>query len=195
LYKRPYLKSFATYLIGTYNKVLVFQLKNKKDNYKMDARKVKEKYFCDAETITSNKEFFINPADSSIFEFGKSQSNDFAHSGKYSCKLSDAMPYGMTIKIKQVKYGESFVISAWRRSSVGQKSTIIASIDTYYNNEYKIIESPGNGWEKILKEIFISEELSRKDLSIYLYNNEKSPAYFDDFEIIRYESLGDIVKH
>jgi hypothetical protein len=100
----------------------------------------------------------------------------------------------MTVKFKNVKYGESFVISVWRKLNPQTKSTIIAQADGYYNNNYNVVETTKDGWGKIYKEFFITNELAGKELKIYLYNDDKNSAYFDDFEIIRYQSFEDILK-
>jgi len=166
---------------------------NKKDNFNLAKRKIKARYFCDAETRSTDNESFKNANDSALLAFGKAQTDKFAHSGKYSCLLNTETPYGMTVVFPNVKYGESFVITAWRKINAATKSTIIAEAPGFYNNRFTLVETK-DGWEKISKEFFIDNELSGKELKIYLYNEDKIPAYFDDLEILQYESFDNRVK-
>jgi hypothetical protein len=191
LYKKTYLQYYCRNLMGRFNNVLIFKLKTNVVNFNTQQRKIKNKLYCNAETITKDKQFFIGETDSTLFEFGVSQSNNFAHKGKCSCKLDINTQYGMTIKCKALKYGESFTVSVWRKINNKAKGDIVASSNNYYNNEYKVLETDSNGWEKICKEIFISPQMINNELVIYLYNPNIEPVYFDDLEIIRYESLSD----
>jgi predicted membrane protein len=185
LNKKPYLKIFATHLIGRYNKILIFNLKDKTRNFNLDQRKELLHYICNAENISTDKEYFVN--DSIRFEFVRTRSDSFAHSGKYSCRLDEQNPYGMTIRIKNAKEGESFVISAWRKINSPAGSTIISEAPNYYNNQYQVKET-ANGWEKLVKEFSVTPELNGKEFTIYLYNEDPRAAYFDDFEIMQYEA-------
>jgi hypothetical protein len=189
LYKKPYLQYYCKNLIGRYNNVLIFQLKTNVANFNAHQNKIKDKFTCNAESVTKDKQYFINEAENTLFEFGVTQSDEYAHSGKYSCKLDAAKQYGMTIRCKDLKYGESFSICVWRKAGNKAKGGLIASAKDYYNNEYKVIETDSNGWERICKKLFISSELVNMELTIYLYNPEKEPVYFDDLEIIRYEGV------
>ncbi|MGZ3864137.1 MAG: ArnT family glycosyltransferase [Bacteroidia bacterium] len=186
LQKKPYLKSFANCLVGHYNKILVFKLKGGVKNFDADARDIKQRLYCDAENLSADKKFFTQ--DSARFEYGQAQSADFSRSGKFSCRLDKKTPYGMTIKMKAENEGESFVISAWRKIIPQSKSTIVASADGgFYNNAYTVTKTDSAGWEKITKEFTVTPELKNKEITLYLYNEEEAPAYFDDLEIIIYK--------
>ena len=67
--------------------------------------------------INKDKELFIG-TDGTFFENGKTRSNDVAYKGKYSTKLNAKSPYGMTIKLNDLKNGESIIISVWRKSKL-----------------------------------------------------------------------------
>lgn len=191
LHKKPYLQSYCKNIIGHYNNILIFQLKTNIVNFNTE-QKIKNKFNCNAELVTQDKQFFIGTPDSTLFEFGITQSDKFAHTGKYSCKLDASEQYGMTIRCKDLKIGESFSICVWKKISRKAKGELIASAKDYYNNEYAALETDANGWQKICKKISVTPELVEKELTIYLYNPEKESVYFDDFEIIRYEGLPDI---
>lgn len=185
LYEKPYLQSFCFHAKGRYNNIIIFDLLAKETNFNLKNRIVFGRYFCGAEILNENKKQFVGSPDSTLFRNGETQSTDFAFDGKYSCKVGSKTPYGFTVVLKNLKFGESFNISVWRK--ITSKGTIIASSSDYYNSEFEIIETK-DGWEKLEKELFVSKELERKDLSCYLYNSEEEAAYFDDFEIIRYKS-------
>lgn len=190
LYKKPYLQSFATCLVGKYNNVYVFKLKDKKDNFSLHGRSIKVHYSCDAERIADNREYYIGLPDTVRFGNGTTQSDSLAHNGKHACKLNKASPYGMTLGFKNLVPGESFVITAWRKMGNKKGGTLVASIDsTYYNNEVNILAKTEDGWEKITKEIFITKEMEGKELVIYLYSEDADVVFFDDLDLIRYDPI------
>jgi len=191
LYKKSYLREFCTYLVGRYNTVLVFNLKTNIRNFNLNERKVKQRFFCGAEHRSMDGSVFMNLNDSVQFFGGDTQNNKFVRTGNFSSKLNADSPYGMTIKIKDLKSGESFKISVWRKTKGKANGGIIASDPTsdFYNNHYDVIEKDPTGWEKLQMEFFISEELNKKEIGIYLYNPNSEANYFDDFEIFRYGSI------
>ncbi len=184
LYSKPYLQSFCKVLIGRYRNISIFRLKPEMLNYPLG--QIKNKFTCDAETVTQDRQYFINKSDNTLFEFGTTQTDTTAHSGKYACKLEKDKPYGMTIRCKDLRYGESISISVWKKTSTKAKGQLIVSAKNYYNCEDQVSERDANGWQKICKKIFISGDMLYKELTIYLYNPEKEPVYFDDLEITRY---------
>ncbi len=191
LYYKTYLQSYCRNLAGQYNSVLIFDLRHRERNFNLPDRSAVDRYFCDAETVSADQQWFVSDSDSSLFQFAGNQSQEFAYAGKMSCKLDANSPYGMTIKLKDLKKGENFLISVWRKTTKVAKGTIIASSspNAYYNNDYKMVERDSSGWEKIVKEFFVPAELANQELLIYLYNPESDPVYFDDFGVIRFKSV------
>jgi hypothetical protein len=193
LYKKAFLKDYCKNLAGQYKNVLIFDLKRATHNFNLRERTVKKVYSCDAENLTVDQGSFISDSnDAYLFRNGENQSDDFAHNGRYSSKISERSPYGMTIKFNDVKDGESFAISVWRKTNGKPAGGVVASANTpipYYNGEYKIIQTDREGWEKLYMEFFVTSELVNQELLIYLYNPYRDPAYFDDMHIIRYESV------
>jgi len=191
LYYKPYLQTYCTNLIGRYHHVMIFNLKNKVKNFSLAKRKIVAIYKCNAELLSQDKQFFINKSDSILFQNGTTQSDLFAHSGKYSSKVDASSPYGMTIKLKDLKAGESFAIYVWRKTNGRTNGGLIASSSpsSYYNSEYKILKTDSNGWEKIFMKFFIPAGLTNQELVIYVYNPDADPVYFDDLEIIRYKRV------
>jgi hypothetical protein len=191
LYLQPFSQPFAKELIGKYNQVLVFDLKQNQPNFNASERIIQKRYFIDAEILTDDKKHFINLADSILFPNGKAQTDEFAFSGKHSIKLNSKNQYGATATFKNIKAGESFAISVWRKNFEKDKGCIIASSDPikFYKKGTDVIDTAANGWEKIGLEFFIPEAIESQQLKIYLYNPNEKSVYFDDFEIIRYESV------
>jgi hypothetical protein len=189
---RDYLQSYCTNLAGRYHNVLIFNLKSKERNFNIKAHSIARKYSCDAELLSEDHLSFIMKNDSLLlFQNGDTRSDEFARSGKYSSKLSENSPYGMTIKINDLKVGESITISVWRKINTKSKGGIIASAnspDPYYNSEYTILKADSGGWEKLTMDVYITDELAHQELSVYVYNPDPEPEYYDDFEIIRYKS-------
>ena len=186
LYEKPYLQDFCTSLKGRYNNTLIFDLRDSTTNFNLGNRIVAEHLLCDMEYLSANKKEFLGEPDSTNFKNGETQSVDFYRNGKYSCKVVNSTKYGCTISMQALKFGESFVVSVWRK--IGNDGNLIASATDFYYKEVEIVET-SSGWEKLQMEIFISKELENKDLGFYLYNPNEEPAYFDDFEILRYKSV------
>jgi hypothetical protein len=191
LYYKPYLQSFCKNLVGQYNKVLIFNLKSKTVNYSLEERTIDAEYFCDAESLSHDKKWYTGVPDSFMFQAAANQNNEFAFRGKFSCKVDASSRYGMTIKLKNLKKGESFAISSWIKQGKTVRGVIIASSspNQYYNNDFTVIEKDSTGWEKIYKEFFVPEELENQELVIYGFNPAVEAVYFDDLKIIRYKSV------
>lgn len=195
LYNNPYLQSFCSNLAGRYNNVLIFNLKDKKQNFNIKEPTIDKIYKCNAEMLSEDHKSFINDSDSSfLFQNGETRSAEFARSGKYSCKLSESSPYGMTARFTNLKFGESFTISVWRKKSDKSAGGIIASANSknpYYNGEFQVLDTDPAGWEKLTLKIFISDELAGQELTVYVYNPNPGAAYYDDLEITRYKAVLD----
>jgi len=190
LYQKPYLQSYCSYLVGTYNDMMIFDLKKSVKNFELNKKIVSAEYFCDAETKISNN--FISPIDSLVFRNGETQSNDYAHSGMYSAKLQNEHRFGMTINLENLKVGESFEISVWRKATGNSKGEIIVSGEDFFYKKNEVVESGNDGWEKVKLEFFVNKKLEDKKLGVYLYNSSEEPVYFDDFNIVRYKSVFDV---
>jgi hypothetical protein len=195
LYRKPYLQSYSYNLKGRYNDVLIFDLRSNIRNFNIQDPTIDKIYRCSAEMLSNNHQHFIPEGDSSIkFQNGESRSSENARSGKYSCKLNESQPYGMTIRFKNLKVGESFTIKAWRKTGTKPSGEIVVSANSetpYYASGNKVLKKDDNGWEQIGLDVFISSGLADHELTIYVYNPNPEPVYFDDFEITRYKSILD----
>ncbi|KPK87552.1 MAG: hypothetical protein AMS27_02335 [Bacteroides sp. SM23_62_1] len=193
---KPYLQSYATNLVGRFNKIHIFDLVNKNPNFTIPERKILQSILCDAEQVTNDSKDYLSFSDSLLFEFGITQSDETSWSGKYSAKLNPSHPFGMTITLPQVKTGESFAIEV-KYSGVPEKGLIIASAltsDVFYYNENTIIPDTVPGWYNISAEFFVPGEMDGKEMKIYLWYTGNDSAYFDDFKITRYSSYSFVNK-
>jgi hypothetical protein len=191
LYLKPYLQPFCKNLKGEYADILIFSLNDTITNFKLKPLNVIENLFCNAENRSNDGQSFKGTPDSSLIRGGETQSNEFAHCGKYSVKLNSAAPYGFTVKFENVKVGESFKVTVWRKAANSTWGGIIASAsDVLYNNDYTVTENSADGWQKLTKEFFISQPLPNNELAIYAFNDRSEPVYFDDLEVTRFESIG-----
>ncbi len=189
LYTKPYLQSYCTHLAGKYKNVMIFDLISDSLNFSVDKRIISGNYFCSAEELVHDGGFFTSEKDSALFQAGQGQSDDYARSGMYSCKVFSESPYGMTIKLQKLKAGESFYISTWRKATGKSRGELIASSspNPFYENNFDVVEKDSDGWEKIVKEFFVPEGIEGQELVIYVFCNDTEPVYFDDLEIIRYK--------
>jgi hypothetical protein len=174
---------------------LIFNLRDKKKNFNIKGQIVYKIYKCNAELLSMDQKSFVSDSDSTfLFQNGETRSAEFARSGKYSSKLSESSPYGMTARYNNLKFGESIAITVWRKKDDKSAGGIIASANTknlYYNGEYKITDTDSGGWEKLSLEVFISAELAGQELTVYVYNQNPKAAYYDDLEITRYKGVLD----
>ncbi|MGD9993180.1 MAG: ArnT family glycosyltransferase [Salinivirgaceae bacterium] len=187
LYEKPYLKSYCFDTLGTYREVYVFKLRSADTNFVLPQLRANRIFFCDAENTTADGAYFSN--DSVLFEYGSTQSSDFAFSGTYSSKLNVDFPYGMTIRFTTVKRGETFKANVWRKNLPGAEGHLLASLAGTNLSNYKVLETSEQGWELLELTIYINDKYAGNELILYLHNPAKSAAYFDNLEIIRYQSI------
>jgi hypothetical protein len=143
-------------------------------------------YFCDAESLSPDKERFSS-ASGLFFHNANLQSNEYAHGGNYSIRLTKESPYGMTTKIENVAAGERFEISVWRMAKNNNAGLIACSTlqNSYYNDDYLVEKKDENGWELLKKKLVVSQNWPNGELKIYLWNSGEDTVYFDDLHIVR----------
>jgi uncharacterized protein (TIGR02145 family) len=116
---------------------------------------------------------------------GGIQSDENSHSGKYSVKLTDNSPFGITFLIKNVQAKECFRISAWRHST-DNKGCIVAScdnIDDLYLVQDKQYRIEGD-WHFIFFDFVVPSSADGKEIKVYVWKEfSKAPVFFDDLKI------------
>jgi uncharacterized membrane protein len=146
----------------------------------------KNSFICNAEKVTVDKNQFI-ASNNTKLEFGKYQSSDKSHSGKYSIKLTKDNIWGMSFKLIDVTKGEKMKLTVWRFSP-DNKGFLVASAkssDDFYIAGNHIIQKDIYGWQLIELDLNISKTLIDNTLYIYLWNDGNSDVYFDDITLIR----------
>ncbi|MBN2486366.1 MAG: glycosyltransferase family 39 protein [Bacteroidales bacterium] len=189
IYLNPYLKSFCSNLKGKYGEVLVFSLSGNTANFILNEPVATDTLICNAEVTEEG--FFAVASGGLVFGNGNTQSDEEALTGSYSSRLTRESPYGMTYIEPKTVYGKSYMVTVWRKG--GSEAGIIASGPAESNFYYKNIKSHKTdtlgGWEKLQLHFFVPRSLDGKELKIYLFNPSEAPVYFDNLEIIRYESI------
>ena len=145
---------------------------------------------CDAENVVDGR---FNSGDY-YFSNGMSQSDEQAHSGKYSCKLiGPENQYGLTYEIKDPNAGDRYKVSVWRLNSNrnNQGELVIAGSQgsNLYIQKSLADKTLPNGWAKISVDFVVPNSNALSSVKIYAFNNTNAAIYFDDLEIEYKESI------
>lgn len=141
---------------------------------------------CDAEDTKLLSNDFVNNG----HKFGgkKMQSSHVAYSGKYSCEVNNSAAFGFATLVENVPLGSYLEISVWRYSTTGKGGLHVSSdkVGDLYFLEGKPIIVDSSGWEKIVVNVAVNQEIDR--LKIACYNPNDTSVYFDDLSIKMYSS-------
>lgn len=147
-----------------------------------------EIYFCGAENlIQTDYEIFFDDHQGK-FAGGGYQESDSVFEGKHSLRLDSLKPYGMSIKLFDVKAGEYFETSVWIKNPVG-RGTLIAGVTgkskftLHTTDMHKVAEK--DGWSNYF--MSFGFEAAIDTLAIFPFTAGES-HYFDNLEIKRYAS-------
>jgi hypothetical protein len=118
------------------------------------------------------------------FDYRNNQSSDFAFSGTYSQYLDKQQPWGSGIRFKDVKAGDYFELTLWKKSP-DNKCLLVASADDpdefYVANNY--VKQFKDGWEQLELSFEVMENMGNKPVSIYIWYIGDSCVYADDFQV------------
>jgi len=140
---------------------------------------------CDAEQVRLFKKDQAFYQEGDYLPGGTMQSDDFAHGGTYSMKLTKEDAYGFQYEIPYLKGNENIMVSVWRFSNGkdSRNGIIVAAAEGMWKAGEEVVEKSENGWEKI-QFIFSPPPASKnRTLKIYCWNKGYEPIYFDDFAI------------
>lgn len=145
----------------------------------------KKGLFCDAEKVVleDGKAFFEGK--SGRFLNGQTQSDEFAHSGRYSSKVWLLNEYGMAHHLHGVKGGEIYEIEVWRKCG-GSFGDLVIEGDWNYRQALTTsgAADPG-GWELLKLTVTVPPWVDDGILKVFCFNNREVPAFFDDLSIRR----------
>ncbi len=146
-----------------------------------------DEIICDAELLNENGSKFITPTrfQELLFNNNNTQTDEQAYSGKYSVKLTKEKAFGMSYIIKNVQPDEHFQASVWRLSEYGNGLLVAHAEDvTQFYIKQGEVNKKDKGWELLILDIIVPQNLKNQDLSVYLWNQDTTACvYFDDLKI------------
>ncbi len=149
--------------------------------------KIKSVLKTDFEGLSTDKQFVVT--NGVRFCKASSLTTEKPRSGKYSFSLPIKDTYAMEYELKDIMPGEQFEASIWRFG--GDKDAVLVASAAYSGLFYKSSASTGEkdakGWTKIGLTFRIPSGFKENKIKLYLWNHSEKPAWFDDFELTRYE--------
>ncbi|MEI6748879.1 MAG: hypothetical protein WCM93_06940 [Bacteroidota bacterium] len=150
------------------------------------SQKGTKEILCDAEKLSDDQQSCLS-ANGYKFAMSGTRSDEKAHSGKFSARLTPAAPYAMTITLDTIAPGDIFEVSVWRQGSKDDGCLVAAGPDaaSFYSQTCASVINDAGGWNKLLLSFSLPESMKGKYLKIYTWNSGKSTLYFDDLQIIK----------
>ena len=149
--------------------------------------KTNHHFACDAEVIKlkNRKKFFYK--DGNYFTGGDLVSQDFVFEGNNSIKLEGDNAYSFQINYEHLIGNEEVVVWVWRYAEGDWKTSghVVATVtDKFWKSSHEVIETKPNGWEKIQLKFQVPEQTSNETMSVYCWNAQTRPIYFDDIHLV-----------
>ena len=135
--------------------------------------KIQDEISCDAETLDADSNKFI-PSSTKFYDlsFGNcnTQSDEKAHTGKYSIKLTKEKPFGMTYIIKDVQPDEHFQASVWRLSKNDNGHLVVQAedVEKFYISQMEVSKKDNKGWELLTLDIIVPQNIKNEILKVYV---------------------------
>jgi len=136
---------------------------------------------CDAEKKSDNNSFETN-SNEIFLENGNTQNSENPRTGNFSAKLNSVNQFAFTYRMYNCKIGDIVKVSVWRFGNEG--NIIISGEDNeFYYAQSTAIEKDSIGWEFLVLQQTIKNNMKNKEIGIYIYYDGLDSAYFDDFKI------------
>lgn len=140
---------------------------------------------CDAEYVKGK--MFVNGEHE--FKGGHLQSNEYAFSGKYSCKVpkGEGTKYGFSYMLDTAP-GAYYTVSVWRfhpEAGAYSRLALQSENDSQYWESIVPVEHRENGWSRLEVRILVPESEKNLRLNVYVYTDGQHPVFFDDLRIER----------
>ncbi len=163
-------------IIDDYPFILLKKQKNTYSDYR--------NYFCDCENLSQDSNYFLTGINK--FEFGRLRSDNHAKSGKYSVRLNKNHSFGITIKIDSIIVGTHIQVSVWRYKQGGVLVASAENAKELYVSSGDAQEKTKTGWEKLVINLFINNEIKDHTLKFYVWKDSDSDdvVFFDDLRIM-----------
>jgi len=167
-----------------------FLLLHKKD--KTEKGNTNAKYgltiFSDAEKLSQDNMNVAGSIDMGTIYFGgRLHSDEYAFSGKYSVKLLPEDPYGFSYVLNNLKMGDNYEISVRRKGHDTKSYLVVAHRDAnmFYMANTNEVPDP-TGWSLLKVNFQVPQHLVGENVTVYVWNADKVPVYFDDLKIVKY---------
>lgn len=137
-----------------------------------------------------NKFYFDSESEQKIeakYQFypGK-KSNKHQFTKANSIEISNENPYGLTLNFENVKAGEYFTASIYRKGHYSLTSLVADGSWKEHSQNAKWAQSELNGWQKLELSVEIPEGIeSNSSLKFFAYNTSSYTSYVDSFFVIR----------
>jgi hypothetical protein len=191
LYMNPWLQPFTTNLKSTYRSILIFDLTNPLKNFALEDRKEEEIAFSSGEILTADSSLFLDTLSGKSFKNDETLSTRFALSGVHSVALNHNKPYGFSTTLENMKHGESVKVKVWKKDAGLPGGIVVQSEDYHrFNRSDSHLTGRRKGqWVELELEFFVPFGFDGENIKVYVYNPDAREVYFDDFSIVRYESV------
>lgn len=149
-----------------------------------------DEIFLSAEEIRKDGSEVVFVNDKGVtFNYGQTQSDEQAHSGRFSSKLDTEHSFGMYHEIRDIKPGDRYHTSIWRLPSGDYQSSLVVNL-TGNREFYRTVDIPTtieeSGWELLEMTIRIPFDYEEGALKIYPFGSGRGAEYYDDLKITRY---------
>ncbi len=148
-------------------------------------RKTSYEATCDAEALSPDGEFYLSGE--KRFKNQGSQSRERSRSGSFSAKLSGPNAFAMEHELKDVRTGERITTLVWRLASHDDAFLVVSASDPalFYLQTGNPARLDEKGWQLLSLAFTATEKLERATLKVYVWNNSRWTAYFDDMRVTR----------
>jgi hypothetical protein len=141
--------------------------------------------FCNMERISKDKKYYMSDNYARLFKNFYLRTSEKSFSGKFSEKLTKENNYGTGCTIDDVKVGDYFEATIWRRAEDDDYFLVCSAknpADLYLAS--KTITEEKKGWKKIKLSISIDKEIVGNKLNFYSWYAGNGTCYCDDFKIV-----------
>lgn len=143
-------------------------------------------FSCDVEILSANNRCFLSRDRKHEFQYADMRSDEKAHSGRYSVKITPEKPYALTTKITPVTVGEHYYIDCYKSADHADVCIVGSgeNPDDFYVTNFQAgrIE---HKWQKLSLNITIPLSLNHKELVVYIWNRSRKVSYIDDLKIVK----------
>jgi len=109
--------------------------------------------------------------------------NEFLSNSSSIC-LTKKEPFSLGIHFDDIDSIGKIEISVWVKGPVKNAFIVLDNKKGFYRKSNNISEEK-DGWQKIVLNLRLPEDIDRDELIVYLWNAGSEPVYFDDLQLIK----------